>query len=511
MIQNSIQQAWVRLEPRIRSEWMWWSLIVLGIVLRLRQYLTNRSFWADEASLAYNLATRSFSGLTQPLDYHQGAPIGFLFIEKLSMLLFGNNEYALRLFPLISGILAIILLYFIACRYFGVSGMFAVLIFSVGWQLIYYSSELKQYSSDVMIALLLVYLASRCIQQEVRLRDFLFLSVGGVIALWVSHPSAFVLAGIGVVLLIEKLSRKDDIPFAWIIAMGLAWTGSFILEYYVSLKVLAADEFMQAYWDKAFMPLPPWSDWNWFLRTYLSLLLMSLNTHVTAVIIVAVLVLIGTLSLLNRDRTVALLVLLPGACTFLASALQKYPLKDRFMLFLIPFLLLWISEGLRRIFTLTSKWNRGLAFTLAGLPVILLIWPPGTTLDQFFSTTRGSDVRPVIQYVAKNRRPDDVIYVYHATDPAFHYYAPLYGLDTGEIIVGFDTPRKRVALNRFFDDVEGLKENERVWFIFSDITDCGGCEGDMQAFYVDYLNEFGMVVDQFHAANANVYLYDLKP
>src|SRR5262245_65978294 len=107
MTLNVMQKAWTRLKPDLA----WWFLIMLGVILRLRQYLVNRSFWADEASLAFNLVTRTFSGLTQPLDYHQGAPIGFLFIEKLAILLLGNNEFAMRLFPLLSGIIAIYLLY----------------------------------------------------------------------------------------------------------------------------------------------------------------------------------------------------------------------------------------------------------------------------------------------------------------------------------------------------------------------------------------------------------------
>jgi len=47
-------------------------------------YIENRSLWDDEASLALNIVYKNFSELTQVLDYHQAAPIGFLFIRSLA-------------------------------------------------------------------------------------------------------------------------------------------------------------------------------------------------------------------------------------------------------------------------------------------------------------------------------------------------------------------------------------------------------------------------------------------
>ena len=68
-----------------------WLIIVFGIVVRLVQYLSNRSLWADEAALALNIVNRSYSELGQPLDYDQAAPIGFLWLEKLAIDIFGNK------------------------------------------------------------------------------------------------------------------------------------------------------------------------------------------------------------------------------------------------------------------------------------------------------------------------------------------------------------------------------------------------------------------------------------
>ena len=59
-----------------------WLIILFGTLLRLTQYLSNRSLWLDEAFLALNIVNRSFLQLLKPLDNNQGAPIGFLMLEK---------------------------------------------------------------------------------------------------------------------------------------------------------------------------------------------------------------------------------------------------------------------------------------------------------------------------------------------------------------------------------------------------------------------------------------------
>ncbi len=63
--------------------WRWmWPVLILGLGLRLAQYATGRSLWLDEALLALNIIHRPIGGLFRVLDYHQGAPLGFLLLEK---------------------------------------------------------------------------------------------------------------------------------------------------------------------------------------------------------------------------------------------------------------------------------------------------------------------------------------------------------------------------------------------------------------------------------------------
>ena len=68
-------------QPRLAS-WALWLAVVVGALLRLERYLSNRSLWLDESLLALNLREKSLHGVLGTLDYNQSAPAGFLVIEK---------------------------------------------------------------------------------------------------------------------------------------------------------------------------------------------------------------------------------------------------------------------------------------------------------------------------------------------------------------------------------------------------------------------------------------------
>ena len=411
---------------------MWWGVILLGVILRLRQYLFNRSLWADEASLAINLVTRSFGELAQLLDYHQAAPIGFLFIEKLSILIFGNHDYVMRLFPLFAGILAVYLVYKIARASFGTIGLFALSMFSIGWWLVHYSSELKQYMSDITVALLLVFLAGRCLKEEARAKDFLTLGVVGAIVIWVSHPSVFIMVGIGLALVLEKFTRKEYVSWIWILGIGLGWVASFGLEYLVSLRHIVADGYLINYWKKNYAPWPPWSDKSWFVDTYYTFLFFAFHRADNLMALITLsLTAIGTLSLLIRDRKTALLYISPFVVTVIVSMLQRYPLQNRFMLFLVPFALFLMTEGFRGIYRLVAKWSPKFAAAFSSVLVLGVVWQIAPITYEKAISGEGADIRAVLEYVSENRRQEDILYVFHSSDPAFHYYAPFYGLDSG--------------------------------------------------------------------------------
>lgn len=113
----------------------------------------------------------------------------------------------------------------------------ALALFAIFPSLIYYSSEVKQYSSDVMFALLLLYLGTR--------GRAMLLGVFGAVAVWFSHPAIFVLAGLGVVIMLR--GWKYALPF-------LLPAASFLLCYSTVLRKLSQDAELLVYWQPNFMP-----------------------------------------------------------------------------------------------------------------------------------------------------------------------------------------------------------------------------------------------------------------
>src|SRR4029079_6991851 len=127
-------------------------LLGIGLVLRIGRYLHDRSLWLDEASLAVNLTSRSYSHLFGTLDFEQGAPVGFLLLEKFAISTFGDSERVFRLFPLLAGIAARLFCWRVAVRSLDRSAaMLALAFFAVLEPFVYYSSETKQYSFDVLM------------------------------------------------------------------------------------------------------------------------------------------------------------------------------------------------------------------------------------------------------------------------------------------------------------------------------------------------------------------------
>jgi hypothetical protein len=182
------------------------------------------------------------------------------------------------------------------------------------------------------------------------------------------------------------------------------------------------------------------------------------------------------------------------------------------MLFLVPLGLWLIAEGILTVYTLIARRSLFLARSISGLLALgLLASILYVTVPGFVNPNQNQNIKAVMAYVRNHEQTGDIIYVYHGAMPAFTYYAPFYGFDAASVVVADFEADPRVALRKFYTDVDALKGGGRTWFILTHITDCGGCKGDKKEFYVNYLDGLGSMLDHYADVGADAYLYDLHP
>jgi hypothetical protein len=490
-------------------------LILLGALLRLRQYLTGRSLWSDEAMLALNIVNRNFAGMFRPLDYDQGAPIGFLLVEKIFNSILGKNEFALRLFPLIVGLISLWLLYLLAKRITSGAGLLTALaLFAFNPRLIYYSSEVKQYILDVAVTILLLSLAAPVFNTSPRKKDFAWLTFGGLLALWFSHPASFVLAGIGLALVAIYLKKRDYSNLRFVLGMGLLWVLNIIFLYLLILKDLSQNAYMREYWQGAFLPMPPWSDPGWFMR--------SINENIGiqfgipyAVFFVFLIMLIGWVVLFYQNQNYAIAFAGILLVTLIASALGLYPVFERMILFLIPIGLILIGSAIDCVACLWQAFYQKLqkvqfvsAISVSLLAGFLIYGPLITSIQNFVEPKYFEHIRPSMDFMRNSWKDGDALYVSYGALPAFRFYAPFYGL--GNIPYEFGEREDYKNPQNIISQLDSFKGQPRVWILFSHVYEKG--DFNEKDFILNHLNQIGEKKREFRVPGTSVflYLYDLE-
>lgn len=492
---RSTTECLQRAEPFWVSDKLCWGIVAVGGALRLIAYLGNRSLWRDEAALAMNIIERSYAGLLQPLDSYQVAPLGFLMLEKTAVLVLGSSEYALRLIPLLAGFLSLILFKQVAGRCLRPAAVtIALTFFALSDRLIYYSSEVKQYSLDVAIALLIVWTAFKIHSEELSIARAAGFGLLGAAAVWFSHPAIFVLAGAGFVLFVQSAVKKDWKRALLICCAGGLWLAGFAASYAMSKPAASAVGFFLRFWSDydAFMPFPPFSiaAAKWLWRSF-SLTLQDPAGFAFPLIAGLVFTIGCCVALMNRSAKLLLLIA-PIPFALIASGMHKYPLFERLLLWLVPSIVLLIAAGINAV-------ARKSALIGTALAIVLLFQPMVRTIR---ASLPHEDIKPALGYVHDHWQEGDAIYVQRVARHPFHYYAPRYGFEEFDLLSGGHKRRSKVE-----QVAKKFSGRERVWallFVFNPR------EIEEEQLSLEHLDSIGTRLDAHRENGVAVYLYELS-
>lgn len=471
----------------------------------LYQFIYNRSLWLDESMLALNIIEKDFGSLLKPLDHSQVAPVGFLLVEKSFVYVFGNSDWALRLFPLIASILSLLLFYFFCLSHTKsrTVAIIGILLLAITPKFVYYSSEVKQYASDLLV-ILSIY--SVCFNDRALLpknRSWLIAIVGAA-GIFMSNAAVIALAVAGMLMLYNRFKTKKDwigliIPFS-------TWLACFSINYFFFIKDHPTTTLMQAYWADYFMPadLSRFSTYDWLLFNLLSvfqsLLPMPFSDGYWR--ITFLLMLIGLLSMMVRSQwKLFFLYIMPLIIHLTLSVFRIYPFADRLVLYQMPLYTLLIANGLYQLTLLFRKWPVVQCMLVA---LAILVFTPALFRQL---PMKNEEIRPVIQSINKHIEPGHTVYLYYGCKPAFHFYQKTGIARFGEvrIIEGTSHADDRDGFARELDHVNGL-----VWLIFSHVYPFDGSRGE-EMHMINQLRNRGSLLKYFESYGSSGYLFDLGP
>ncbi len=354
-------------------------VIGCGVVARVVEYLRDRTYWLDEASLAGVIQNTNWGGFFRPLAYAQLAPVGFLVLERLALQAMGNYQLVLRLLPLLGALTSLWLLRVIAARSLSPSAaLLAIGMFAFSDDMIYFSSELKPYSTDVTVALLCLMLGQQHLDaKKCSVRRLAILAL----APWFSFPSAFMLAGVGFVLFVSAALKSKTRELIELVGIGTIWVVSLAAAQWVARRQLGDSRGMFIFWDFAFPPRPGnlSADVIWMLRRFMYLFVNPLDFSIPGLggkfpaMVALGLFVVGCVAMARRDARLLGMLTMPLVLALLAGYLRLYPFHGRLVLFLVPSLMMLVAAGAGQIaerFRIRWVWMLILGF-LVLVPAIM--------------------------------------------------------------------------------------------------------------------------------------------
>lgn len=473
------------------SYYLFLLIIILGFFLRLYHYFINRSLWLDEGYLSSSLLRFNYLQLiTEPLDYQQKAPVGFLLVVKLFLNIFGHNEYGLRFVPLVSGLLSI-LIFIPVTKYFlkSIGILVALTILCISPAFVYHSVEIKQYSTELLCSILSFYMLIKYKALN-HIKAIIIWSLGGAAVLWFSYSAIFITGGIGLGLSIYYLFNKQWGIFFKSLIPFITWLISFILLFVFFINKTPDAEWVvnwfRFYGD--FMPLPPksLSDLSWFFTSFYRMLDYPLGllwnfidsgskVHYYAPFIKMpflpfILLAAGIYYSFKSSHQDFSVLIVPVILVLLASGLELYPLTERFWLFLTPIFLIFIGTGLEGLIKIKSLQSIKIIIVFLLLISPLIQSFQSITNSATFYKHKKSYQKESLDMINQGYKDGDAVYVYWNELPGFKVYEKLKAYKFNAI-EGQDFRWNSANLvdynTKLRSDFKKFKNNKRVWVIFN--------------------------------------------
>lgn len=434
-------------------------IIILGIIIRTDVLINESSFFGDEGALISIIKQRSFLGLFRDLEFAQSCPSVFLVINKVIYSLFGMNEVALRFIPYFFGLLSFSIVPFFKDFLFKNKILNLVLMTAliINYQLLYYSQEFKQYSSDVFFTLLLLLLFFKTKDKINNEKTALIVGIIFAAIGYFSFTAEFLSFSICLYLVYKFIKNKN---YKSVFCIVIPYFLGLFIEYLLIFKGTMSNGILSLWKDEPFA----FCSADTAIQT-----ICKLTTYLYEEKIFFAMCL-GIIVLLLKDRLLAYILLIPIALNMISGFLHWYPFTDnRAILYLTPIFMIICIKPLDIIPTKNKMVNALFVLFTLWLVLSLFSYSKLVTKTQVGNENYyfiRSNCKEYIKHLDEHTiNPEDKIFVDRQGDGAIKLYHREKNYEKNFIYQSFEND---IFVYDYFQEnsylLDDLKTGTRIWF-----------------------------------------------
>lgn len=426
-------------------------VVIVGVAAVLQAYGIDKIvLGSDELHPARALISDDWSIVRYPwpeeatLEFYRNWPMHFppLFalLTRAAVVVLGAGHVALRLFPLLFGIAATFVSYFLYREFYGRRWALIapVLVGIASDQVLTWAKAIKHYTADVLFCSLLLIVGKRLLERN-RLQDWVFFGLLAVVSFWIGYGAVYFIAGIFLLLLINlfRVARRGGTSLGPYL-VPLVITGVLTVASFAGLRVLAIQQavenevFMRSFGIQM-LDHRRLGDLGYVAYFFARVGFQTLKLpwfffrHSAAFAVLAnALIAVWLVPRVRRRQWMEVgLVLLPWAFCVAAAVAGFYPFTaNRLLLFLLPSWMLMMVRGCAEGVAWVRQRSRLVALAIVA---VLAVWVGLMIYRNVVDVSKmrlggGRRIDLAVQYLAQNAQDGDTVFLHWAAIVGFYYY-----------------------------------------------------------------------------------------
>jgi uncharacterized membrane protein len=406
-------------------------LILLGIIILatvLRLYKLDSGLWLDEILTFSNYARMPFGQIISTYD-SENQHFLYSILARMSFTMFGESARTVRLPAVLFGIGSIWFLYLFGQEVTSRrETLLSVALFAFSYHHVWFSQNARGYTGLLFWTISSSLFFIRALRGG-RPQDWLFYAITAALGVYTHMTMAFMIFGHFVMYATTLyMHRKDQLPNRWVgLSLGFGLAGFLT----IFLYALVIPQILLVVGGSQASVVSEWKNPLWTLFEFINGLQISLSGGVltaTVVVIAAMLVfVVGLLSYLGKEWTVAGMLLIPaitGAAVTIAIGHHLWP---RFFLFTFGFGVLIVVRGIMVSADLLGLLfgqspQRTKLFGTAANVILIIV----STASAFLAFGPKQDYEGALTYVESHQKEGDTIVTFGI---AAGVYKDFYNLD----------------------------------------------------------------------------------